>query len=65
MQKQKNIAIIPIHLNSCNKNLNWEKGNFPVAENYYNRCLSLPMFPTLSDEEQDFVINKVKEFISK
>jgi len=32
------------------------------AESYYERCLSLPMYPTLTDEEQDLTIQKVKEF---
>jgi len=33
--------------------------HLPNAENYYEHCLSLPMFPTLTDEEQEFVIEKV------
>jgi dTDP-4-amino-4,6-dideoxygalactose transaminase len=35
----------------------------PVAEEYYGKCLALPMFPTLTEEEQDWVIAKVKEFV--
>ena len=34
------------------------------AENYYSKCISLPMYPTLSEKEQEFVINKVLEFIN-
>ncbi len=33
------------------------------AENYYERCISLPMYPTLTNEEQVFVIDKVVEFV--
>ena len=33
------------------------------AENYYQNCLSLPMYPTLTKMEQDLVILKIKEFI--
>jgi dTDP-4-amino-4,6-dideoxygalactose transaminase len=33
----------------------------PVAEMYYSRGLSLPMYPTLTEEEQEFVIEKVLE----
>ena len=44
------------------KDLGWKKGDFPVAEKYYDHCLSLPMFPTLSEEEQDFVIHKTIEY---
>ena len=33
-------------------------------EEYYKHCLSLPMYPTLTDEEQEYVIAKIKEFLS-
>ncbi len=36
------------------KNLGNRK-DLPVAEEYYRHCLSLPMFPALTDEEQDYV----------
>ena len=39
------------------------KADSPGTENFYKRCISLPMYPSLSSEEQDFVIEKVKEFI--
>ena len=35
----------------------------PNAEDYYQHCLALPMFPTLTEEEQDWVIEKVKEYM--
>ena len=34
------------------------------SENYYANCFSLPMYPTLTLEEQNFVISKVLKFIS-
>ena len=34
----------------------------PVVEAYYERCLALPMFPSLTEEEQDYVIKKIKEY---
>jgi dTDP-4-amino-4,6-dideoxygalactose transaminase len=40
----------------------WKEGDMPQAENYYKHCISLPMFPTLTEEEQGFVISSVKEF---
>ena len=42
----------------------YRKGDFPVVEEYYDHCLSLPMFPTLSEEEQQYVIDTVLEFVS-
>ena len=56
------VHYIPVHLMPYYKNLGWKEGDFPIAEKYYKNCLSLPMFPTLSNEEQDFVISKVKEY---
>jgi len=58
------IHYIPVHLLSYYKQFGWKAGDFPNAENYYKHCISLPMYPTLTNEEQEFVINKVLEFIS-
>lgn len=42
-----------------------KEGDCPIVEEYYRHCLALPMFPSLTDEEQQFVISKVLEFVSK
>ena len=44
------------------KNLGWDRGDFPVTENYYEHCLSLPMYQSLKEEEQEYVISKIKKF---
>lgn len=36
--------------------------NTPIAENYYKNCISLPMYPTLTDEDFVFIIDSLKEF---
>ena len=56
------IHYIPCHLMPYYRHRGWDQGDMPQAENYYKHCISLPMFPTLSDEEQDFVIEKVDSF---
>jgi UDP-4-amino-4,6-dideoxy-N-acetyl-beta-L-altrosamine transaminase len=56
------IHYIPAHLMPYYKNLNWEYGDLPNSESYYSKCLSLPIYPTLSDEEQEFVINLINQF---
>lgn len=56
------IHYIPCHLMPFYRDQGWKKGDFPNAENYYSGCISLPMFPTLTDEEQNFVIEKIREF---
>lgn len=59
------VLYIPAHTMPYYKQLGWKQGDMPVAEDYYSKCLALPMFPSLADEEQDWVIEKVKEFVCK
>ena len=56
------IHYIPCHLMPYYRSLGWQEGDLPIAEQYYKNCISLPMFPTLTEEEQDFVIEKILEF---
>jgi dTDP-4-amino-4,6-dideoxygalactose transaminase len=56
------IHYVPIHLMPYYKQFGWKEGNMPNAEQYYSRCISLPMFPTLTNEEQKFVINCINNF---
>jgi UDP-4-amino-4,6-dideoxy-N-acetyl-beta-L-altrosamine transaminase len=67
--KTKNIYTqvhyIPTHLMPYYREFGWNEGDMPIAENYYKGCLSLPMYPTLTDEEQDFVINQIVHFFEK
>lgn len=57
------IHYVPVHLMPYYKQFGWKEGDFPNAEKYYKGCISLPMYPTLSDQEQDFVIEKVLSFL--
>ncbi|MFN4122572.1 MAG: aminotransferase class I/II-fold pyridoxal phosphate-dependent enzyme [Flavobacteriales bacterium] len=57
------IHYIPCHLMPYYREQGWKEGDLPHAEQYYKRCISLPLYPTLSEEEQDYVIEKVKEFV--
>ena len=56
------IHYIPCHLMPYYKEQGWKEGDMTNAENYYKHCISLPMYPTLTHEEQDFVIEKIKQF---
>ena len=56
------VHYIPVHLMPYYRDFGWKDGDMPNAENYYKHCLSLPMFPTLSYKEQQFVIEKINEF---
>ncbi|GAB3197264.1 UDP-4-amino-4,6-dideoxy-N-acetyl-beta-L-altrosamine transaminase [Pontibacter aydingkolensis] len=57
------VHYIPAHTMPYYRNLGYKKGDYPKAESYYAGCLSLPMYPSLTQEEQEFVIEKVKEFV--
>jgi len=59
------IHYIPTHLMPYYKSLGWQEGNMPHAEEYYRHCISLPMYPTLREEEQQYVINTVISFFKK
>ena len=53
---------IPMHLQECYKDLGFKEGNFPIAEEISATELSLPMYYGMTDEEVQYVIDKVNEF---
>jgi UDP-4-amino-4,6-dideoxy-N-acetyl-beta-L-altrosamine transaminase len=55
------VHYIPVHLQPYYRQFGWKHGDLPHAEAYYARCLSLPMFPALTTDEQDYVIASVLE----
>ncbi|MCU4177474.1 UDP-4-amino-4,6-dideoxy-N-acetyl-beta-L-altrosamine transaminase [Carboxylicivirga sp. N1Y90] len=57
------VLYYPVHLMPYYKELGWNNGDLPVVEAYYGKCLALPMFPTLTNKEQAYIISKVKEFV--
>ncbi|MFH6972894.1 UDP-4-amino-4,6-dideoxy-N-acetyl-beta-L-altrosamine transaminase [Flavobacterium petrolei] len=59
------IHYIPCHLMPYYKEFGWKEGDMPNAEFYYKNCISLPMYPTLTIEEQNFVIDKIEEYYKK
>ena len=57
------VHYIPVHLMPYYRQFGWNKGDFPLSESYYEQCLSLPMYPALTNEQQDFVIQSILEFL--
>jgi UDP-4-amino-4,6-dideoxy-N-acetyl-beta-L-altrosamine transaminase len=55
-----NVHYIPVHLQPYYRELGFIPGDFPEAEAYYAQAISLPMFPALTFEQQDFVIEQLK-----
>lgn len=54
---------VPLHLQECFSCLNYKKGDFPVAEYAASHTLAIPIYPELSDDQQDYVVEKIKEFV--
>jgi UDP-4-amino-4,6-dideoxy-N-acetyl-beta-L-altrosamine transaminase len=59
------VHYVPVHRMPYYEKLGWQAGDFPAAEAYYARCLSLPLYPTLTDEEQAYVVDCVREFLAQ
>jgi UDP-4-amino-4,6-dideoxy-N-acetyl-beta-L-altrosamine transaminase len=57
------IHYIPVHQLPYYAAIGYQAADLKNAEDYYSKCISLPMFPTLTDEEQNFVIEKVLKFL--
>ncbi len=58
-----NLHYIPVHTQPYYQNLGFEIGQFTQAEQYYKEAISIPMFPTMTEEQQDKVIATLKELL--
>lgn len=56
---------VPLHLQECFSYLNYKKGDFPVAEHAALHTLALPVFPELSEGQQVYVVEKIREFYAR
>jgi dTDP-4-amino-4,6-dideoxygalactose transaminase len=55
---------LPLHLQMVYNNLGYKKGDFPVTEDICDRVLSLPMFPELSEEQQNRVVSALQDILA-
>ena len=58
-----NVHYIPVHLQPYYRHLGFCEGQFPAAEHYYEGALSLPLFPTMRDEDQCYVADVIRSFL--
>ena len=56
-----NLHYIPIHLHPYYQKLGFKRGDFPASEAYFERALTLPLYPDLTGDQQDVVIKQVLE----
>lgn len=58
-----NVHYIPVHTQPYFRTLGFNAGDFPEAEKYYENAISLPMFPGLSEKDQDYVIDTLRDIL--
>ncbi|HRC59445.1 MAG TPA: UDP-4-amino-4,6-dideoxy-N-acetyl-beta-L-altrosamine transaminase [Candidatus Propionivibrio aalborgensis] len=56
-----NLHYIPVHTQPWYRKMGFKDGDFPQAEQYYREAISIPMHPSLTDAEQDFVIDVLRD----
>lgn len=58
-----NVHYIPVHLQPYYRRRGFKPGDFPQAEQYYREAISLPLYATLTDAEQDRVVAQLKRVL--
>ena len=59
------VHYIPIHKLPYYERLGYEDADLKNSEMYYSKCISLPMYPTLAEEDQELVIRRVLSFLNE
>ncbi|SUD91794.1 UDP-4-amino-4,6-dideoxy-N-acetyl-beta-L-altrosamine transaminase [Psychrobacter phenylpyruvicus] len=59
-----NLHYIPVHLQPYYQEMGFREGDFLEAEQYYKEAISLPMFPTMTEEQQNQVVSTLKELLA-
>ncbi|WP_417663660.1 UDP-4-amino-4,6-dideoxy-N-acetyl-beta-L-altrosamine transaminase [Pseudidiomarina donghaiensis] len=58
-----NLHYIPVHMQPYYQDMGFEKGAFPEAERYYDEAISLPMFSTMTEQQQDEVVRVLQKVL--
>jgi dTDP-4-amino-4,6-dideoxygalactose transaminase len=56
---------LPLHLQECYSFLKYQRGDFPAAEKVSEKTLALPIYPELTEDQQVYVIERIKAFYKK
>jgi UDP-4-amino-4,6-dideoxy-N-acetyl-beta-L-altrosamine transaminase len=58
-----NVHYIPVHIQPYYEKQGFEYGQYPEAENYYEEAITLPLYPSMTEKEQQKVINSLHEVL--
>jgi len=56
------VNYVPVYWHPVFEDMGYRRGSCPVAEEFYRRQLSLPLFPDLADDQVDRVIDQIRQF---
>lgn len=59
------VHFIPTHTMTAFRKLGWKEGDFPMAEKHFERIISLPLYPSMTDEQVQYVIDAVRDIVEK
>ena len=60
-----NLHYIPVHTQPYYQKLGFKNGDFPVSEKYYEEVFTLPLYYSLTDEQQDYIVNALKDVLKQ
>ncbi|MEX0307173.1 MAG: UDP-4-amino-4,6-dideoxy-N-acetyl-beta-L-altrosamine transaminase [Ruegeria sp.] len=55
-----NLHYIPVHLQPYYQRLGFASGDFPASEDYYHRAISIPLYPDLTEKQQEHVVKSLE-----
>ncbi len=56
---------VPLHQQEVYKELEYGQGSFPIVEELVKKTLSIPLYPEIRGDQQEYVCNRIKDFYSK
>ena len=60
-----NLHYIPVYMQPWYQTMGFHNGDYPEAEKYYSEAISLPLYPTMTEQQQDFVVASLKKAVSE
>lgn len=59
------VHFIPTHTMTAFRKFGWKEGDFPMAEKHFERIISLPLYPSMTDEQVQYVVAAVRDIVEK